>query len=278
MSTYQESIPINLGPNQTGLTLAAQLLDAANNPYGSVISTGFTEIGSGIYSLSISLPSDFTGSIYFWSVTNPSKILAIAGIEPLAQTSSGVNVCTITVTDTNSNPLQNALVSLVQNSTPYVSMTDSSGIAQINVPNGTFSMSASLAGYQSPAPVSISVSGSTTATITLSTVSGIIVPSPSVCACYGVAYLPTGGTQAGMQVTFTLTSNPPSIADGSILDASPVIATTNSSGQLSTSAGNWVSLYQGGTYSISIGNSIVLQNYVVPAAASTTLPALVGTP
>ena len=193
-------------------------------------------------------------------------------------TGDGPNVVTVTVVDQNNHPLQNAVVIAQINNLPVVTTTNATGIAIFGLDSGSYQFSSSLAGYQSPSPATVSITTNQSVTIQLSQIAGVVITAPSVCSCFGSAFLSTGQAEAGLQVTFNLIANPTSMQNGQIFDSSPVTATTNASGELSTAAGNFVSLYQTAAYSISIGNTVVVSSYVVPAASSATLPALVGTP
>jgi hypothetical protein len=61
--SYTEIFTIHLGTTQTGKTLTAQLYDTGNTASGALISTGFTEIGLGDYTLVTAVPDAFVGRI-----------------------------------------------------------------------------------------------------------------------------------------------------------------------------------------------------------------------
>ena len=75
---------ILLNPSQTGLTLNAQIYDTSNAPVGGVITTGFTEIGGGQYTITYSVDSAQQGWIEIFTATNPT-VLTVGAINPLAQ-------------------------------------------------------------------------------------------------------------------------------------------------------------------------------------------------
>ena len=266
-----------------------QLFDSAGTDVTSSYSVTWDQASFGFWLYSYALPTT-TGTTLLErrAAYVPSGISGNPGVIALAATEavttgivlggSGPSQVSITVVDSNGNKLNNAIVSLMSNQTPYLALSGANGVAIINVPDGSYTVSASLAGYQSGAPSTLIVSGTTSVTLTLSAVGNIIISEPSTCACYGMAYLPGGEPQPGMQVTFYFLSAPSGSPAGVIFNSSPVVATSNSAGQLSTSAGNFVTLYQGATYSASIGNSVALASWVCPSTSAATLPAIVGTP
>ncbi len=190
----------------------------------------------------------------------------------------GPYVITATIENTNSQPIAGATVAVVGAAGSMTAITDALGVANLSVAAGNWSLSASALGFQSPAPVPLVVSASVAQTITLGQIANTYIAAPSTCWCSGTAYSPAGAPLAGIPVTFSLLTPPPSASAGQIFDASPVVATTNANGEIATSAGNFIGLYQGATYSIAIGNSIVVASYAVPDAAQATLPPLTGTP
>ena len=71
---------VPLSTSQTGLTLAAQLIDTAGTNVGSSVSTGFYEIGQGLYQwYYASYPDGFRGSVVFKS---GSTVVASVPINP----------------------------------------------------------------------------------------------------------------------------------------------------------------------------------------------------
>jgi len=80
---YTLDYAISLGSNQTGLTLAARLVDTDGANTGSEITTGFTEIGDGNYHWHYaSFPDDHRGGVKFYEDEVPGVILAFASINP----------------------------------------------------------------------------------------------------------------------------------------------------------------------------------------------------
>ena len=74
-------ITITLTREQTGLTLAAQLVNPDASDFQSEITTGFAEVGNGFYILETAVPVAFTGGIKVYEAGEPGTLLAFTGIE-----------------------------------------------------------------------------------------------------------------------------------------------------------------------------------------------------
>jgi hypothetical protein len=82
--TYTLREALSFGTSKTGLTdLRAQLVDDAGVNTGSPISTGFTEIGSGLYWWTATMTDAFDGGAKFYSNATPGTILGMLTIAPL---------------------------------------------------------------------------------------------------------------------------------------------------------------------------------------------------
>ena len=80
---FTYSIAISLGSKATGYTLGAQLVDSNGNDYGSQITSGFSEIGTGNYIWTYTgFPTGFRGGIKFYQTSTPSFILAFLSMNP----------------------------------------------------------------------------------------------------------------------------------------------------------------------------------------------------
>ena len=80
---YQLAFSLSLGPGQTGLTLAAQLLDESGSDVGSEVATGFTEIGLGFYLWNYaSIPDGHRGAVKFYEDGSPASPLLVVSINP----------------------------------------------------------------------------------------------------------------------------------------------------------------------------------------------------
>jgi len=80
---YSLSFILSLPATSVGLTdLRAQILDTAGSAVGAAISTGFVEIGSGIYAWSGSIPAAHVGSVKFYSLAASTTILGACAINP----------------------------------------------------------------------------------------------------------------------------------------------------------------------------------------------------
>lgn len=79
---YTLDFEISLGSTKTGLTLAGQLVDSSGVAVGAEIAAGFTEIGTGCYILTASIPDGHRGGIKIYVSGVPATILAFASINP----------------------------------------------------------------------------------------------------------------------------------------------------------------------------------------------------
>jgi len=81
--TYTFSISISLGSSKSGLILNAQLFDTSGSDIGSLVSSGFVELGQGNYLWTYSgFPDDFRGGVKFYNSVVPGIILAATSINP----------------------------------------------------------------------------------------------------------------------------------------------------------------------------------------------------
>jgi hypothetical protein len=85
---------------------------------------------------------------------------------------TGANVVTVTVTD-GTDPLESAAVRFTKGATSNLVFTNASGVAVFGLDSGTWTISASLSGYQYT-PTTLAVSGAATPTITMTEV--VVVP------------------------------------------------------------------------------------------------------
>ena len=78
---YTLTFGLALGTSQTGLTLAAQLVDTAGGNVGGEVTTGFVEMGQGNYTWTYAgIPDGHRGAAKFYKGGVPGTILAIAAI------------------------------------------------------------------------------------------------------------------------------------------------------------------------------------------------------
>ena len=87
-------ISLGLGSSKTGLSLQAQIVDFANIPVGGLVTTGFSEIGSGNYMWNYSLfPDSFRGGVKFYDQSSQSVVLSFVALNPVDfQTTSGDDI------------------------------------------------------------------------------------------------------------------------------------------------------------------------------------------
>ena len=80
--SYPFAFSIALTTSDTGLTLYGQLVDTAGTNVGAQITTGFTEIGSGNYLLSVTaVPNNHRGGLEIYNNANDA-LLAFGAINP----------------------------------------------------------------------------------------------------------------------------------------------------------------------------------------------------
>lgn len=111
---YTFDISIVLGSGRSGLSLNAQLVDSDLSVVGSVISTGFSEVGQGYYLWHYdSFPDDFRGGVKFFEQSSPNTVLTFVSINPDTSVGSSEEI-NISVGHSNKdipvsdNPLINA--------------------------------------------------------------------------------------------------------------------------------------------------------------------------
>ena len=80
--SYNMSISLILGTSQIGLSLSGQLFDTTGTNFGSVITTGFVEIGTGSYLFNLTVPDNFRGGVKIFPSSDSSNILTIVSINP----------------------------------------------------------------------------------------------------------------------------------------------------------------------------------------------------
>ena len=77
---YSRTFDPSLGTSKTLLTLRAQLIDSDGDPNGAEITTGFTEIGGGLYTFLASLPDAFRGWVFVYESGIPETVLWFAAV------------------------------------------------------------------------------------------------------------------------------------------------------------------------------------------------------
>ena len=78
--SYTQLFGMSLGSSKAGLTLASQLVGTSGANYGSEITTGFAEIGSGNYQLIATIPDDFVGTLKTYQAGGTSTVLCIDAV------------------------------------------------------------------------------------------------------------------------------------------------------------------------------------------------------
>lgn len=97
---YTLNFSIALGNGKIGLSLGAQLVDTSGTNVGSLIITGFTEIGNGFYLWNYTnIPSGFRGGIKFYDQLDLVNIVAFCAINPEEAEDSSIILSTITSPD-----------------------------------------------------------------------------------------------------------------------------------------------------------------------------------
>ena len=81
---------LSLGKGKTGVVLNAQKTDIDGNDVDAIITTGFTEIGSGFYIWNYSLNNDFQRCIKFID-SSSNEVLAFTSINPSQLSPNGLD-------------------------------------------------------------------------------------------------------------------------------------------------------------------------------------------
>lgn len=256
----------------------------ADNLFGALVdlasltsaftANGVKERGNGVYRLDVS-NAVFANPGYITIRGSASgQHVLVPPIEVVANTGlgNGVNTVTLTVTDTNSVPLQSAWVTFGSGPALYSGATNASGQITFNVNSATWAVAIYKQGY-SFAGANLVVSGNTTQTYSMSTVS--ITPSnPGFTTGYATCYDQNGNILAGVTITAAMVQA--GAADtGHVYDT--VIATelSNASGLVQFS-----NLVLGATYQFTRGTKGTPFNLTIPTTAGSTfaLPSFVGNP
>lgn len=192
----------------------------------SIYTADFTDIPAGTYRAVIFKSSN--------GVANGFVTLALIDdvyelLNDLPETISGANVVTITVQDSDTNPIAGANIRL-STSTNLIDekTTNSSGIGILGANNNTYTLTVTAAGYSSSVNTSFTVSGTTSSTITLNANSISTPSSPGLCTV-GFTVLLNGTAVPGATVAAALIDQN-SATDGNILSLQTTTATTDANG------------------------------------------------
>lgn len=111
--SFEAVISVPLGPTDTGLTLKAQLVDTVNANVGSEVTTGFQEIGNGLYMwYYTAFPDGFRGGVTFKDAAdnvkafvdiNPEEFEVMKDLNRLVQGPVVVSAATPSVTGFTTN-------------------------------------------------------------------------------------------------------------------------------------------------------------------------------
>jgi len=189
---------------------------------------------------------------------------------------TGVVDVTITVEDSNSNPVQAAVVELRINASRYSATTNASGVAVINPTegNGTYTVRISAQGYSLvPTPATLVVSGDTSHTYTLTT---ITIPSSDPDRITGFLYTYDSAGAVEESVMITLTQTATAEATGISYDTTPRVEYSDADGLVT-----FVGMFPGARYEIRRGSSTATKKvFKVPIDATSPfeLPSLLGNP
>jgi hypothetical protein len=85
--SYLLTIGVTLGTSKVGLSLAAQLVEYIEETdiyanLGSIITSGFAEMGGGSYAWTYDFPDNFRGGIKFFSQSDTNAVLAFTTLNP----------------------------------------------------------------------------------------------------------------------------------------------------------------------------------------------------
>jgi hypothetical protein len=168
--SYARTIPISLGASKAGLALQAQLTTTAGVNVGSPITTGFAEQGGGTYLWTYGAFADATTyGVKFADQSVPGTVLATTVIEPdlaLLQSiggGAGATLRTFTITHAiTGSPLDGVEAWVTTSNDPNGNLvasdtSDSDGIVEFMLDNGTYWLWQQLAGFNTPAGTEFTV-------------------------------------------------------------------------------------------------------------------------
>jgi hypothetical protein len=198
-----------------------------------------------------------------------ARIIADHGSGSYAVTGggSGAYLVTVTVTDQDDNPLENATVRLTQGINAFTDKSDVDGLASFNLDAATYALGVYKDGYQFT-PSSIVVTGPDNFDAELTRIVPPVPGLPSQCVCSIVTRDGHGAAQAGVILTFTLQGAPfpDSYATG------VMTATSDVDGLLT------VNLRKGASYEGKRGPNGNPARFNVPYEDSFQLPQVLGEP
>lgn len=199
-----------------------------------------------------------------------AKALDLATYHAAAGTSTGARTITIIVND-GTTVLQNARVRLTEGANTQTALTNSSGVATLNVDDATYTVSITKTGY-SYAGTTLVVDGDETATYSMSAI-GAITPSTGVFTTgYAVVYAQDGTVEAGVNVYCVITAAPDS-ETGFVYNGQERTATSDADGLV-----QFPGLPKGCTIELWRDETINRVSQLIPAGAGSTyeLPDVFG--
>lgn len=129
---YALMFVVNLGSSKTGLTLNAKLFDETGVQVGATITTGFVEIGNGVYSYyHQAIPNGHTGTFIMYDSADADTVASFSVEPSLSGASIGAIEFTYTVDD-GSLPIAGATVWIstdsAGNNAIFSGVTDAFGV------------------------------------------------------------------------------------------------------------------------------------------------------
>lgn len=198
-----------------------------------------------------------------------SNATILAAVAALSVGGNGSNPVTITVTDTSSNPLQGASVSLWDNGTPYTATaTNVDGVTSISMATATYQVNISLAGFTF-APVNLSVTGATSQMYPMTAVTIPTTSVPGKTIISGQAFSTNTSDAAGQVISIQQIAKTPAVLGGQFnadVDKSTITA----------SDGTWsfTSAWQSTKYQFKVGGGNWQQMTTTATGASPAPPYL----
>lgn len=254
MTTTNKNIGIVLGAGLSGIDITAQLYNSAGS-VGSPISTGFLEIGGGLYQFSHSFDDDFIGSVVFYN-SNTSGYLTMVAInldENISNIASGVDyllganhgtgqwgvangsyVVTVTVKDYDANGLPGVPVSVYgsgSNNLVGILYTNSSNNKAIfNLDSGNYAFYAYQHGrYSFANPYYTNVSGNMSIDLVGTAIPTPSAPSNNLVRIYGYVADIGLDNEAGVELVVT-PSGQVTYEEGVLIVKTPSSALSNAAG------------------------------------------------
>jgi len=240
------------GTAQTARDIGASVLLSSGTGTGQVSLSSGTVTAGAISANAITASALATDAVSEIATAVDTTLTASHGSGSWASGGSGSGAYTITVTVTDgTDPLQNAIVRVVEGVSSYTVTTNASGQGAFALDAATYSVAVTKDGYQFT-PTTRTVTGNEAGTLTNDLeLTETVIPapdSPELCTVSMYCVDASGTAVSGLAVTFTLYPEQASRADGNVITTRTKTATSNGSGIIQTSLIRTDGITQQGAY------------------------------